>query len=85
MLTMSAFYEAKALAVVGRPITHVLFLHMNYLNALYLDDLLQRLRDNGWPFVTVEEALTDPVYALKYDHAGVRGAGHLDAMKPQER
>lgn len=85
MLKMSAFYEAKALSVVGRPIRHVLLLHMNYLNALYLDELLQRLRGNGWTFVTVEEALTDPVYTLKYDHAGVRGAGHLDAIRPQAR
>jgi peptidoglycan/xylan/chitin deacetylase (PgdA/CDA1 family) len=85
MLKMSAFYETKALSVVGRPIKHVLLLHMNYLNALHLDELLQRLRGNGWTFVTVEKALTDPVYALKYDHAGVRGAGHLDAIKPPAR
>jgi hypothetical protein len=29
MLKMTAFYEAKAHAVVGRPIEHVLLLHMN--------------------------------------------------------
>lgn len=55
---------------------------MNYLNALYLDELLQRLRDTGWSFIPFEEALTDEVYALNYDHAGVRGAGHLDAITP---
>jgi peptidoglycan-N-acetylglucosamine deacetylase len=85
MLKMSAFYESKALSVVGRPIKHVLLLHMNYLNSLYLDELLERLRGNGWSFVTVEEALADPVYSLKYDHVGIRGAGHLDAIRPQAR
>jgi peptidoglycan-N-acetylglucosamine deacetylase len=85
MLKMTAFYDGKARSLLGRPIKHVLLLHMNYLNALYLDELLARLRSNGWSFVTVEEALTDPVYALKYDHAGIRGAGHLDAIKPQIR
>jgi peptidoglycan/xylan/chitin deacetylase (PgdA/CDA1 family) len=52
---------------------------------LYLDELLERLRGNGWSFVTVEEALTDPVYSLKYDHVGIRGAGHLDAIRPPVR
>jgi peptidoglycan-N-acetylglucosamine deacetylase len=85
MLKMSAFYEAKALSVVGRPIRHVLLLHMNYLNALYLDELLQRFRDNGWSFIPFDDALTDEVYGLKYDHVGVRGAGHLDAIKPPVR
>jgi peptidoglycan/xylan/chitin deacetylase (PgdA/CDA1 family) len=85
MLKMSAFYEKKALSVLGRPIKHVLLLHMNYLNALYLDDLLQRFRDDGWSFIPFEDALTDEVYGLKYDHVGVRGAGHLDAIRPQLR
>jgi len=85
MLKMAAFYDAKARSLLGRPIKHVLLLHMNYLNALYLDDLLQRLRDNGWSFIPFEDALTDEVYGLKYDHAGVRGAGHLDAIKPLKR
>src|SRR5688572_5195172 len=83
MLKMAAFYDAKARTLIGRPIKHVLLLHMNYLNALYLDDLLQRFRENGWSFIPFEDALTDSVYQLKYDHAGVRGAGHLDAIKPR--
>lgn len=85
MLKMTAFYDAKARSLLGRPIKHVLLLHMNYLNALYLDDLLQRFRDQGWSFIPFEEALTDKVYGLKYDHAGVRGAGHLDAISPPVR
>jgi peptidoglycan/xylan/chitin deacetylase (PgdA/CDA1 family) len=85
MLKMTALYDAKARSLLGRPIKHVLLLHMNYLNALYLDDLLQRLRDNGWSFIPFEEALTDEVYGMKYDHAGVRGAGHLDAITPPTR
>lgn len=85
MQKMAVFYDAKARSLLGRPIKHVLLLHMNYLNALYLDELLQRLRADGWSFIPFEEALTDPVYALKYDHVGVRGAGHLDAITPQAR
>jgi peptidoglycan/xylan/chitin deacetylase (PgdA/CDA1 family) len=82
MMKMAAYYDAKGRAKMGRPVKQVLLLHMNYLNSLYLDDLLQRFRDDGWSFITFEEALKDDVYRLKYDYTGVQGAGHLDAIKP---
>ncbi len=41
-----------------------------------------RFRDEGWSFVTFEEALQDEMYRLKYDYVGVQGAGHLDATRP---
>jgi peptidoglycan-N-acetylglucosamine deacetylase len=85
MLKMADVYDAKARSLVGRPIKHVLLLHMNYLNALYLDELLQRFRASGWSFIPFEDALTDEVYALKYEHEGARGAGHLDAIKATPR
>jgi peptidoglycan-N-acetylglucosamine deacetylase len=85
MMEMAAYYDAKGRARMGRPIKHVLLLHMNYLNSLYLDDLLQRFRDDDWSFITFEEALKDEVYSLKYDYVGVQGAGHLDAIKAPAR
>jgi len=30
-----------------------------------------RLREDGWSFITFEEALKDDVYRLKYDYVGV--------------
>jgi peptidoglycan/xylan/chitin deacetylase (PgdA/CDA1 family) len=85
MMAAASSYDAKARAKTGRAVKQVLLLHMNYLNALYLDDLLQRFRDDGWSFITFEEALNDEVYKLKYDYVGVQGAGHLDAIKPTAR
>ncbi len=82
MMEAAAYYDAKGRARMGRPVKHVLLLHLNYLNSLYLDDLLQRFRGDGWSFITFEEALKDDVYRLKYDYVGVQGAGHLDAIKP---
>jgi peptidoglycan-N-acetylglucosamine deacetylase len=82
MMKAAAYYDAKGRAKMGRAVKQVLLLHMNYLNALYLDDLLQRFHDDGWSFITFEEALTDDVYRLKYDYVGVQGAGHLDAIRP---
>ena len=85
MKAAAAYYDEKGRARTGRAVKHVLLLHMNYLNSLYLDDLLQRFRGDGWSFITLEEALKDDVYRLKYDYVGVQGAGHLDAIKPAIR
>jgi peptidoglycan/xylan/chitin deacetylase (PgdA/CDA1 family) len=85
MMEAAAYYDAKGRARMGRAVNQVLLLHMNYLNSLYLDDLLQRFRDDGWSFITFEEALKDEVYRLKYDYVGVQGAGHLDAIRPTTR
>jgi peptidoglycan/xylan/chitin deacetylase (PgdA/CDA1 family) len=82
MMSAAEYYDAKGRARMGRAVKQVLLLHMNYLNSLYLDDLLQRFRDDGWSFITFEEALKDDVYRLKYDYVGVQGAGHLDAIRP---
>jgi peptidoglycan-N-acetylglucosamine deacetylase len=81
MMEAAALYDAKSRAVLGRPVKHILLLHMNYVNSLYLDELLQRFRNNGWSFISFEQALQDEVYRLKYDYVGVQGAGHLDAIK----
>lgn len=40
MMEAAAYYDAKGRATMGRPVKQVLLLHMNYLNSLYLDDLL---------------------------------------------
>ena len=85
MMKQAAYYDAKGRAKMGRSVKQVLLLHMNYLNSLYLDDLLQRFRDGGWSFIQFEEAMKDEVYRLKYDYVGVQGAGHLDAIKPATR
>jgi peptidoglycan-N-acetylglucosamine deacetylase len=85
MMQSAAYYDAKGRAKMGRAVKQILLLHMNYLNSLYLDDLLRRFRDDGWSFITFEEALKDEVYKLKYDYVGVRGAGHLDAIEPAGR
>ena len=85
MMEAAAYYDAKGRTKMGRRVKQVLLLHMNYLNSLYLDDLLQHFRDDGWSFITFEEALKDEVYRLKYDYVGAQGAGHLDAIRPASR
>jgi peptidoglycan/xylan/chitin deacetylase (PgdA/CDA1 family) len=77
MEAVVAYYEAQARAIVGRDIIHTLLLHANALNAATLDALVERLRGRGYRFVTVDEALRDPAYALPDDYVGAGGISWL--------
>jgi peptidoglycan-N-acetylglucosamine deacetylase len=71
------FLEKRTQEVVGRPIAHILLLHMNALNADTLDDLLRMFERRGYRFITVDEALRDPAYALPDGYAGPKGVSWI--------
>lgn len=56
---------------------HVLLLHANPLLADRFPDLLAMLRAEGFRFVTLEEALADPIYARADHYAGGVGMSWL--------
>ncbi len=58
-------------ALLKRPLTHVLLLHANVATARNLDALLTMYEQQGAEFVTLGEALADPVYTM--DYAGHEG------------
>lgn len=64
MLGHTRFYEQQSEAFLQRAIPQVLLLHANTLNAEALPELLQRYKERGYRFITLEEALRDPCYAL---------------------
>jgi len=57
------FYDSLAIKVIGRSPKHVLLLHENDLNALFLPNLVQALKEQGWKIITPEEAYSDPIWA----------------------
>jgi peptidoglycan-N-acetylglucosamine deacetylase len=56
------YCEAVAKDIFGRPIAHILLLHANELNGDNFDALIKVLKDRGYQFVTLEEALKDSFY-----------------------
>lgn len=53
------FYDALAQKFIGRSPKHVLLLHENDLAALFIGDLIIRLREEGWSIITPVEAYKD--------------------------
>src|SRR5215831_7774 len=56
------FCERISKALFGRPIKQILLLHANELNADNFDALAQLIKDRGYYFMTLDQALTDPIY-----------------------
>ncbi|WP_208352827.1 polysaccharide deacetylase family protein [Pseudaestuariivita rosea] len=73
-------FEALAQEAVGRKVPHILLLHMNRLNADHLDTLLDWYAAEGWTFVTVEKALSDPLYTMPDLYSGPRGLSQIERV-----
>lgn len=71
------YFEKASIASLGRAMKHVLLLHANALNADHFSALVGMMRQRGYAFVTLEEALTDSAYALPDTYAGAEGISWL--------
>lgn len=63
----AAYYDGLGRQVLGRNVKHVLLLHHNLVNALFLPDVIRMFREKGWTFIPPAEAYQDPAYALEPD------------------
>jgi peptidoglycan-N-acetylglucosamine deacetylase len=61
------YYDGLARTVLGRSVAHVLLLHHNLINALFLNDVVRMLREKGWTLIDSEVAFEDPVYLMRGD------------------
>jgi peptidoglycan/xylan/chitin deacetylase (PgdA/CDA1 family) len=68
------FYDGLAVKTLGRSPAHVLLLHETDLAALFIADLVEALRSDGWEIVTADEAFADPISKLFPDVPSARGA-----------
>jgi len=80
MLGQVDHFRAMAERKVGREIPHILLVHMNRINASYLDELLTHLENAGWRFISIEEALADAVYELPDRYNGPKGVSWLERI-----
>lgn len=80
MLDQLHHFEVRAQEVAGRPINHVLLLHMNKINADYLNGLLSLYEKEGYRFISLSEALNDPIYSELDHFRGENGISWLDRI-----
>jgi peptidoglycan/xylan/chitin deacetylase (PgdA/CDA1 family) len=55
--------DEAARALAGRPIAQILLLHIGAFDALVIDELLTRYEREGVRFISLDDAIADPIYA----------------------
>lgn len=72
--------RAMARTLFGRPIRHVLLLHLGAYTSRILPELLDLLARKGFDLTTLEEAERDPAYATDPDAASRNGGTLLEQL-----
>ena len=80
MKERTGFFQSLAKRAVGRDVSHILLLHMNKINADHLENLLDWYAASGWTFVTLPDALRDPLYAAPDLYAGPQGLSQIERV-----
>lgn len=62
IMERAKYYEKLSYELNGRHIDHTLLLHHNLTSALFLGDLIQRFKEEGWNVVDAEKAFQDPIF-----------------------
>jgi peptidoglycan/xylan/chitin deacetylase (PgdA/CDA1 family) len=73
MEEVTAFFERRSRETLQREPAQILLLHANLMNADTLDALLEMFERRGYSFVSIEEAMKDPVYRLPDPYVGPKG------------
>lgn len=77
------FYDEMAKNVIGRSPKHVLLLHENDLAAMYIDELIDFLKEQGWEIISPEDAYTDPIAQIIPDVL-LNGQGRIGAIAKEK-
>lgn len=79
IVSTADFNDQVARETLGRSPAHVLLLHETDLNALFIVDLVEGLRADGWTIVTMDEAYADPIAQIEPDTLYL-GGGRIAAL-----
>ncbi len=75
------YFEKLSREMFGREIPQVLLVHANDLNADCLDELLRRLEQRGYRFISLDQALQDPAYKTPDEYVGPYGISWMHRWK----
>ena len=59
------YYDSLSNIVIHRSVKHILLLHHNIINAMFLTDVIKMFRNNKWKVIDAEESFKDPVYEME--------------------
>lgn len=74
------YAEGQSEKVLGRQVKHLLRLHLGIATSSFIDDLIALLKERGYSFVSLDEALSDPSYQTEEDYVGPLGLSFIDRV-----
>ena len=72
------YFERQSDKLFGRQINQILLIHSNSLNSEYFIILCAMIKDQGYRFITLDEALKDTAYSSNDIYTGKGGISWLD-------
>lgn len=70
---MFDYHEGRSRQLLGYEAKQVFLIHVNELNSVSMNEMIERLTKRGYSFITLEEALRDKAYQLKDEYVGKFG------------
>ena len=67
------YFDSLSVAAYGRPIKQIYLCHDSKLNADYLPEIIQKLKGENYQFISLADAMGDPVYKFKDYYQGNSG------------
>ena len=62
ILERATYYESLSYRLTNRNIAHTLLLHHNLTSALFLPDLIQKFKEEGWEVIDADIAFQDKIF-----------------------
>ncbi len=59
----ASYYDDLSRKLLGRSVPHVILLHTNAINAVFLGNMITMFRSRGWTIISPRHAFKDAVYA----------------------
>lgn len=74
------YAEAQSEKVLGRQPAQILRLHLGVATANFIDDVISTLKERGYEFLSLDEALADPAYQIEEEYVGPLGLSFIDRI-----
>ncbi|MBT8477335.1 MAG: polysaccharide deacetylase family protein [Gemmatimonadetes bacterium] len=78
----AAHFRSAGREKFGREVDHVLLLHANAIAARHIGDVLDGLEEDGFTIASLEEVLSDPIYARVDEYVGPVGLSWIYRAAP---
>lgn len=75
------YWDNVGVTLTGRPVRQVMLLHVNRINRDYGDDILAYFQQQGYRFITLDQAYEDPIYGEPDCYVSEAGVSWLEHVR----